>query len=155
MKYIKTFLGLNFQESLSKYTSNQKCMASRSSSRTVGGLTAVWQSCAKLHNWHCSWQGIPQMMQDESYKTQSEAGISSEEYVEEITIEIVQEQLVNNYRPVQAVNDRLVYRTFEFEPRREIRYVVRSDSHRSLAVSYVPSIIVTFTCFIFSLSLSL
>jgi hypothetical protein len=95
------------------------------------------------------------MMQDEGYKTQTEASINTEENVEEITIEIVQEQLVNNYRPVQPVNNRLVYRTFEFEPRKEIRYVVRSSSQENLAVSYVPSFIVTFSCIIFSLFLKI
>ncbi|XP_062573340.1 putative carbonic anhydrase 3, partial [Saccostrea cucullata] len=93
---------------------------------------------------------IPKMMQDEGYKTQNETQSKPAENVEEITIEIIQEQLVDNYRPVQPVNNRLVYRTFSFEPRREIRYVVRSESQGNFAASSVPSFIVILTCFLLS-----
>lgn len=96
-------------------------------------------------------KGIPQMMQDEPVV--DEESKPADVTVEEITLEIVQEQLVNNYRPVQPINNRLIYRTFMFEPRKEVRYVVRYDSQKNnLAISSsVPSFIISISCFIISL----
>lgn len=91
------------------------------------------------------------MMQDEPVV--DEESKPADVTVEEITLEIVQEQLVNNYRPVQPINNRLIYRTFTFEPRKEVRYVVRYDSQKNnLAISSsVPSFIILISCFIISL----
>lgn len=91
------------------------------------------------------------MMQDEPVV--DEESKPADVTVEEITLEIVQEQLVNNYRPVQPINNRLIYRTFMFEPRKEVRYVVRYDSQKNnLAISSsVPSFIILISCFIISL----
>lgn len=96
------------------------------------------------------------MMQDEPAKTTTdEKADQGEENVEEITIEIVQNQLVNNFRPVQPLNNRLIYRTFTYEPRKEVRYVVRYSSQNNLAISSTaPSFIILFSCFIFTLFLS-
>lgn len=89
------------------------------------------------------------MMQDQPVVDEES---QTDETVEEITIEIVQEQLVNNYRPVQPINNRLIYRTFTYEPKREVRYVVRYDSQNNLAISSsVPSYTVLLSCFIISL----
>ena len=95
-------------------------------------------------------------MQDEPAKTTTdEKADQVEENVEEITIEIVQDQLVNNFRPVQPLNNRLIYRTFTYEPRKEVRYVVRYNSQNNLAISSTaPSFIILFSCFIFKLFLS-
>ena len=95
-------------------------------------------------------------MQDEPAKTTTdEKADQVEENVEEITIEIVQDQLVNNFRPVQPLNNRLIYRTFTYEPRKEVRYVVRYNSQNNLAISSTaPSFIILFSCFIFTLFLS-
>ncbi|XP_022341512.2 uncharacterized protein LOC111135592 [Crassostrea virginica] len=101
-------------------------------------------------------RGITKMMQDEPAKTTTdEKADQGEENVEEITIEIVQNQLVNNFRPVQPLNNRLIYRTFTYEPRKEVRYVVRYSSQNNLAISSTaPSFIILFSCFIFTLFLS-
>lgn len=90
------------------------------------------------------------MMQDQPALDEE---IKANVTVEEITIEIVQEQLVNNYRPVQPINNRLIYRTFTYEPKKEVRYVVRYDSqNKNLAISSsVPPFIVLLTCVIISL----
>ncbi|KAL8577936.1 hypothetical protein ACOMHN_011932 [Nucella lapillus] len=51
------------------------------------------------------------------------------EDVSEVEVELLQDRLVNNYRPVQPLNDRIVYRSFKLRPEQPSRHHHTHNRH--------------------------